>query len=85
MDCIDETVNTDLYLSFLQTAGVFKFHEKTGPLHRGYFVDGMWPHNTAAAVERDSGAVYAIDSYYHDNGVKIDAVEKDVWLDRWRP
>ncbi len=85
MDCIDETVNTDLYLGFLQDAGAFKFHERAHPLHRGFFIDGMWPHNTAAVREIDSGAVYAIDSYYRDNGVKADAVPKNVWLDKWRP
>lgn len=85
MDCIDETVNTDRYLGFLEDAGVLKFHEKAEPLHRGFFVDGKWPHNTAAVAEIDGGAVYAIDSYYHDNGVKVEIVPKATWVQGWRP
>ena len=85
MDCIDETVNTDLYLRFLEEAGVLKFHTRALPLHRGYFIDGTWPHNAAAVQEIASGKIYAIDSFYHDNGTKVDAVVKRVWLQGWRP
>ncbi len=85
MDCIDETINTSLYLQFFDDEGLFKFHEAAPPLHRGYFVNGMWPHNTGAVREKASGKVYAIDSYYFDNGVTPSIVPIDVWLQNWRP
>lgn len=85
MDCIDETINTDRYLRFLSDEDVFQFHKVIDPIHRGYFIDGMWPHNSAAIEEIKTGTVYAIDSYFHDNGVKVDAVPKAIWLDNWSP
>ena len=85
MDCVDETINTSQYLAFLDRAGVFKFHSAVDPVHRGYFVDGMWPHNSAAVLENEGGAVFVIDSYYYDSGVKIAIVPLDEWLADWHP
>ncbi len=68
MDCIDETVNTDRTLRFLADAGVLRFHAVADVVHRGYFLDGQWPHNSAAVQDKVSGHVYVIDSYYEDNG-----------------
>ncbi|MCB1531119.1 MAG: hypothetical protein H6853_02515 [Rhodospirillales bacterium] len=85
MDCIDETVNTTLYLRFLEAEGVFKFHETALPLHRGYFVDGAWPHNTAAIREKKTGAIFAVDAYYKDNGNPPYMVPKKEWVSGWKP
>ena len=85
MDCVDETINTSQYLAFLDREGVFKFHVAADPVHRGYFVDGMWPHNSAAVRETESGAVFVIDSYYYDSGSKIAVVPLDEWLADWHP
>ena len=85
MDCLDETINSSRTLAFLADDGLLRYHDVGDPVHRGYFVDGMWPHNSAAVVEKDSGAVYAIDSYYFDNGKRVDVVPLDNWLDTWRP
>ncbi len=85
MDCIDEAINTSLYLRFLGDAGVYKWHKAAEPIHRGYFVDGMWPHNSGAVREIETGEIYAIDSYYFNNGIDAAVVPIDVWLDEWRP
>lgn len=85
MDCIDETINTDQYLQFLDQEGLFTFHRHTKPAHRGYFVDGQWPHNTAAVRENASGRVWVVDSYYFANGHVPSIVPLEEWFKGWKP
>ncbi len=85
MDCIDETINTDLYLQFLDKEELFIYHRHTRPVHRGYFVDGQWPHNSAAVRENDGGRVWVVDSYYFANGQPARVVPLDVWFKGWKP
>ncbi len=85
LDCIDETVNTTQYLTMLQDAGLFKFHERTEPTHRGYFVDGKWPHNTAVIKETKSGKMFVVDAFYKANGEEPYIVPRASWLAGWKP
>lgn len=85
MDCLDETINTSRYLSFLEKENAFKFHKTSSPIHRGYFIDGLWPHNTATITEIQTGDIYAVDSYYAETGLKAHIIPKDIWLDDWSP
>lgn len=85
MDCIDETVNTNLYLNFLSRAGLLKYHTPARHIHRGYFVDGTWPHNTATIKEIKSGTVYVVDAFYRDNGQVPYILPAHEWLKGWRP
>ena len=85
MDCLDETINTSRYLDFIHQEGLLHHHDVAEPIHRGYFVDGMWPHNSAAVQERMTGQIYAIDSYYSDNGGEVHVVPLDLWLAHWKP
>lgn len=85
MDCVDETINTSRYLEFLQTAGLMKFHKVAHPVHRGYIVDGAWPHNTAVIAELDGGKQYAVDSFYRANGEEPYIMPAQDWLMGWKP
>ncbi len=85
MDCIDETINTDLYLEFLANEKLFKFHRPHGPVHRGFFVDGAWPHNSAAIEEIETGDVYVVDSYYRAHAQPAYMVPLKEWAAFWRP
>ncbi len=85
MDCIDETANTTLYLEFLETADLLKFHRVSDPVHRGFFINGMWPHNTASIQEKKSGTIYVVDAFYQDNGKPPAIIPKDIWVAGWRP
>ncbi|GJL85607.1 MAG: hypothetical protein DHS20C02_13820 [Micavibrio sp.] len=85
MDCIDEAVNTTRYLRFLDEEGVLVWHEAREPVHRGYIINGIYPHNAGAVREKETRAVYVIDSYYFDNGEEPAVVPLDIWLDNWRP
>ena len=85
LDCIDETVNTTQYLTLLQDAGLLKFHEVAEPTHRGYLIDGKWPHNTAVMREKVSGVLWVVDSFYRANGEEPYIVPRDAWLAGWKP
>lgn len=85
MDCIDETVNTTQYLDLLQQKSLLKFHQKTEPTHRGYFIDGSWPHNTAVIREKPSGALWVVDSFYRANGQEPYILPRSDWLAGWKP
>lgn len=85
MDCLDETINTSRTLAFLDGDGLLRFNSVYEPIHRGYFIDGMWPHNSGAVRDNETGEVFAIDSYYSDNGGKVSIVPLATWLDEWRP
>ena len=85
MDCLDETVNTARYLDLLHKDGLLKFHEPALPIHRGYFVDGAWPHNTAVIKETKTGKLFAVDSFYRANGEVPYIVPAQDWLSGWKP
>lgn len=85
MDCVDEAINTSLYLDFIESGGLLKWHDVALPLRRGHFIDGGWPHNTAAIREKKSGQVYAVDSWYGKNGDPPGIVPAEIWLSGWRP
>ena len=85
MDCIDETINTSQYLRFLEKDVQFKWHKTSDPIHRGYFIDGMWPHNSATLREIKTDDIYALDTYFFDSGKTPPIVYRDLWLDEWKP
>lgn len=85
LDCIDETVNTTIYINLLQKAGLLKFHEMAEPTHRGYLIDGKWPHNTAVIREAGNGNPYVVDSFYRKNGEEPHIMPRAVWLAGWKP
>lgn len=85
LDCIDETVNTTQYIAMLQKEGLLRFHEGTEPTHRGYLIDGRWPHNTAVLREIKGDKLWAIDSFYRSNGEEPYIVPREDWLNGWRP
>lgn len=68
LDCIDETVNTTHYLTFFEEADLFQFHNVGSPAFKGFFVNGVYPHNTATVIEKKTGDIFVIDSYIYANG-----------------
>ena len=83
-DCIDEATNTTTYLVMLDEAGLLVWHEPRVPVSRGFFING-WPHTTAVLAQIGSGDLYAVDSWFHGNGVAPEVVALDDWLDGWSP
>lgn len=80
LDCIDETVNSHKYLSFFEEAGLLKFHTVHRPVFKGFFMNGVYPHNSAAVMENVTHQVYVIDSYVSANGKKPVIKTWEAWM-----
>lgn len=84
MDCIDESTNTTTYLYMLQQAGLLHWHQLRDPVTRGFFFFG-WPHTTAVIEAQDARRLWAVDSWFHDNGQPPEIVPLDQWRQGWSP
>ena len=84
LDCIDEAYNTTTYLRFMDSDNLIQYHQIGEPARRGYILN-RWPHNTATVIEHDTGASYAVDSWFGANGALPDVVSLQSWLDGWSP
>lgn len=80
MDCIDEATNTTSVLTIAKSAGLLRFHAVGGPVSRGFFLDGRYPHATAVIKGPDGD--FAVDSWPQANGVPPDVLPLDVWFAR---
>jgi hypothetical protein len=85
LDCIDESSNTRVYLHLLYDDDLLAWHQPAGLAHRGLLLVGGWPHTTAVIRERSSGAVFAVDSWFLDNGEPPFIVSLASWHQGWRP
>ncbi len=84
MDCIDESTNTTTYLYMLQQAGLLKWHRLKDPVTRGFFLFG-WPHTTAVIEEQKDSSLWAVDSWFHDNGIAPEILPLEQWRQGWSP
>lgn len=90
MDCIDESINTTLYLTMFQNFGLMREHKVEDRATRGWFIGG-WPHTTAVisetAVLREGGSrqLWAVDSWFLDNGEPPFILPLEKWKSGWQP
>jgi len=85
-DCIDESTNTTTYLILLDQMGLLKFHDVNALTSRPPILSGrLGPHRTAVITEKDTGEKFAVDSWFHDNGVEPEIVSLDIWRWGWHP
>ncbi len=84
MDCIDESTNTTTYLTMLLKDGLLKWHSVADRATRGFFIFG-WPHSTAVIRETANGALFAVDSWFLDNGAEPFILPLELWAQGWQP
>jgi len=84
MDCIDESSNTTTYLALMQKDNLLKWHTVQPTKTRGFFIFGM-PHTTAVIKENQSNKIWAVDSWFRDNGIEPDVLPISQWSDGWNP
>ncbi len=86
IDCVDESVNTSVYVLLLKEKGLVKFHDVEPPMIRLPIVGGGgWVHQTAVIRDIRTGDKFALDSWFHDNGQMAHAVPLGDWQTGWRP
>lgn len=86
LDCIDESTNTTIYLNLLEKRGLMKFHATSSPEVRVPLIhSGRWPHQTATIIETATNERFAVDSWFHDNGVAPEIMPIKTWKDGWNP
>jgi len=85
-DCVDESTNTTVYLMLLADNDLLRFHTVQAPTMRFPLIHaGRWPHQTAVIREKDSGTLYAVDSWFHDNGAPAEIILLKQWKEGWKP
>ncbi len=67
-DCIDESTNTMQYLAALEQRNWLQWHKVEGKQRRTTLL--IFMHWTAVIRELPSNELYAVDSWYRDNGEK---------------
>lgn len=68
LDCIAESTNTLQFLVSLQQRGLLNWHQVTGKQKRTRWL--IFDHWTALIRETGTDKLYAVDSWYRDNGEK---------------
>lgn len=85
-DCVDESINTSIYLSVLKQRGHIKFHDIESPTSRTPLASAVsWPHQTAVITQRNSKQSFAVDSWFHDNATPPEIIELQTWKKGWKP
>ncbi len=84
LDCNDEAINTTTYMRLLKSSGLMQFHEIEDMRTRNFFFTG-WPHSTAVIRETKTGARFAVDSWFYDNGAPAIIVPFATWKAGYKP
>ena len=77
MDCIDESRNTDTYLRLLARHGLLLWHDVMERERRAPYI--FYPHWTAVIRDRGSDRLWAVDSWWLDNGMQPYIQHLDAW------
>ncbi|OYY84671.1 MAG: hypothetical protein B7Y34_00085, partial [Methylophilales bacterium 16-45-9] len=78
LDCNDEAINSTSYMRLMRSHGLIKFHDIADMRTRNFFFSG-WPHTTAVIREIASGEMFAVDSWFYDNGFPATIVPFSEW------
>lgn len=84
MDCIDESTNTTTYITMLAEQNMLLHHTVADRATRFGIFAGA-PHTTAVIRENSSGHLYAVDSWFFDNGVQPVIIDLPEWKSGWTP
>ncbi len=86
LDCVDESLNTTIYLMLLERKGLLKYHSAGAPEVRLPIIHaGRWPHQTATIIDKETQIHYAADSWFHDNGFPAEILTLEKWKKGWKP
>ncbi len=78
LDCIDESVNTTVYLRLFQAYGYLRHHRVIEEAYRRALFDQHW---AGQIREMDSGTRYVVDSWFQPNGYLPIIQPSKIWED----
>lgn len=84
LDCNDEATNSTTYMKLMSAEGLLRFHRIEDTKTRGGFLFFGW-HSTAAISDKASGKLFAVDSWFFDNGVPPVILPLEAWQNGWQP
>lgn len=85
-DCVDESVNTTNAIRLLDMHGLLRYHKLRKPISRTFLSSGrLGPHQTATVMETATTDIYAIDSWFYDNGHAAVVVPIEPWKNGYSP
>lgn len=83
MDCVDESLNTTMYLAMMENDHLLKFHQVRQPAFRTPMATmgngKFWPHFTAVITDNKTDIAWAVDSWARDNGYRADVLPLSDW------
>ncbi|MBD3610054.1 MAG: hypothetical protein HUJ30_05845 [Gammaproteobacteria bacterium] len=82
-DCIDESLNTSTYISYMLEQGWLKWHKLEERAFRApWLFDQHW---SAQISQINTGTRYVVDSWFFDNGQPAVIQTLADWLDKQEP
>ncbi|MGP6088271.1 hypothetical protein [Antarctobacter jejuensis] len=80
-DCVDEMVNTAVYLKLLDDAGMLRFHRPGQRVSIGFMTRRFWTHTVATIYQNDTGQEFIIDTWAVDFGETPYIMDRKAWAD----
>lgn len=79
-DCVDESINTTNAMRLMDKLGLLRYNLVRKPIARTVLSSGrLGPHQTATVMEKETNDIYAIDSWFFDNGHAAVVVPIEPW------
>lgn len=78
-DCVDEMLNTAIYLTMMINDGLIQHHTIDLRVSNGFFEVSGWPHTATSIKDQTTGVLWVIDSWWLDNGKKPYVVLLEEW------
>lgn len=78
-DCVDEMVNTAVYLKMLDDAGHLRFHRPGQRVTLGFMTRNFWTHTVATIFQRDSGQEFVVETWAVDFGELPYIMDRTDW------
>ncbi|SMX49260.1 hypothetical protein [Maliponia aquimaris] len=80
-DCVDEMVNTAVYLKMLDDAGLLRLHRPGPRVTLGFMTRRFWTHTVASIVQKDSGQHFIIDTWAVKFGETPYIMDRTAWAE----
>ncbi|SNT31003.1 hypothetical protein [Antarctobacter heliothermus] len=78
-DCVDEMVNTAVYLALLDDAGLLRFHRPGQRVTIGFMTRRFWTHTVASIVQQDTGQEFIVETWAVDHGKTPYIMDRTDW------